>query len=382
MRRFCTIDEFLRFGPDEQECAAITGMSAGSAEVVGESGRLIRYLFSTPDVGRDLHTVAADAWNIDDFMRNPVFLWAHDDTQPPIGRVVRLAGVGNELRGAVEYAEADLNPFADMIYRMVKAGYINATSTSWLPLDWTPTKDRSRPGGIDFKQVDLLEISNVPVPAMPDALAAARSSGIDLTPLKKWAARIMDLKLEPVPRGALEAIYRASDGRTERLRRLRTIQRNARKWQRDEAIDFVERAGRMDIGALLRGGAGVESTSENDDVIKRAHKLATRALVSHRDMAEHFETIGAHVKELRSVFREVTKTLTELGYARRRSETKADPMGAFERCIRALADSRGEANDQCEFACDALVEAIQHLADSMPEDAGSPPTVRAGASLQ
>ena len=205
MRRLCTIEEFVRLAPNEQETAALTGFAVGGVEL-GESGRIIRYRFSTPAVGRDLHTVAADAWDVDNYVLNPVFLWAHDDTMPPIGRVVQIATIGVELRGAVEYAEADLNPFADMIYRMVKAGYINATSTSWLPLDWTPTKDRSRPGGIDFKQVDLLEISNVPVPAMPDALAQARSAGIDLTPMKQWAERILDLKLEPVPRGELEAM--------------------------------------------------------------------------------------------------------------------------------------------------------------------------------
>ena len=63
------------------------------------------------------------------------------------------------MRGTVEYADADLNPFGDMIYRMVKKGFINATSISWLPLEWKFSTDRTRQGGIDFIKEDLLEIA-------------------------------------------------------------------------------------------------------------------------------------------------------------------------------------------------------------------------------
>jgi Caudovirus prohead serine protease len=210
VRRLVTVEEFARLAPSEQEMAALTGMSPGAPEI-GQSGRLVRYLFSTPDVGRDLHTVAANAWLIENFIKNPVFLWAHDDTQPPIGRVVQLAAVGDQLRGAVEYADADLNPFADMIYRMVKGGYINATSTSWLPLEWSPSRDKNRQGGVDFTKVDLLEISNVPIPAMPGALASARSNGIDTAPLYEWAERLLDKgDMTVVARGELEQLRRAA----------------------------------------------------------------------------------------------------------------------------------------------------------------------------
>lgn len=66
-------------------------------------------------------------------MRNPVFLWAHDDTQPPIGRVTDLHTVGRELRGTVQYAET---PFAESIYQLVLGRYLSAVSTSWMPIDW------------------------------------------------------------------------------------------------------------------------------------------------------------------------------------------------------------------------------------------------------
>ena len=207
-----------------------------AAPEVGQNGRVVRYVFSTPAVGRDMHTIAADAWQTKNFERNPVFLWAHDDEQPPIGRVVELGSVNGVLKGNVEYADRDLYPFADTIYQLVRAGYINAVSTSWLPIDggWRFSQDKSRPGGIDFTKVDLLEVSQVPIPAVPGALAEARSRGIDTGPIYEWAEKILDKGgFASVPRSEIEALRRAAkmprerfgEGREARLARAGEIRR-------------------------------------------------------------------------------------------------------------------------------------------------------------
>ena len=108
--------------------------------------RVIRYAFSDSSVARDNHTIASNAWAIENFLRNPVFLWAHENGAPPIGRVINLRSENGILRGEVEYAARDVYPFADTVYRLVKGGFVNATSTSWIPLDWTISRDKSRPG--------------------------------------------------------------------------------------------------------------------------------------------------------------------------------------------------------------------------------------------
>lgn len=212
MRRLYTIDEFAKL-PDQQrdaESLAITTASLGTPEF-GDRGRLVTYTFSTPAVGRDLHTVAPDAWQLENFQSNPVFLWFHDDSQPPIGRVIDIGDVNGKLKGTVEYAERDLSPFADMIYRMVKARYVNAVSTSWQPIAWNFAKEKARAGGVDFTKVDLLEISQVPIPALPAALAEARSNGIDTAPMVEWAERLLDRGgMILVPRFELETLRRAA----------------------------------------------------------------------------------------------------------------------------------------------------------------------------
>jgi Caudovirus prohead serine protease len=212
MRRLYTIDEFAKL-PDQQrdaESLAVTTTLFEPPEF-GESGRLVTYTFSTPAVGRDLHTVASDAWQLANFEKNPVFIWFHDDSLLPIGRVIDIGDVNGSLKGTVEYADRDLNPFADMVYRMVKARYINAVSTSWQPIAWKFSTDKARAGGVDFSKVDLLEISQVPIPALPAALAEARANGIDTTPMVTWAERLLDTGgMTLVPRTELETLRRAA----------------------------------------------------------------------------------------------------------------------------------------------------------------------------
>lgn len=184
--------------------------AAGFArDLENSSGRLIRYVFSDDSVGRDDHVIEPGAWDLGNFLRNPVFLWAHDQSSPPIGRVVEIEERGRQLVGSVEYLDRDVSEFADSIFRMTKGGFLNATSTSWLPIDYKRTTDKNRPGGIDFSRVELLEISQVPVPALPTALATARASGIDTGPVFAWAERLLDTQGQAIlPRAELEALRR------------------------------------------------------------------------------------------------------------------------------------------------------------------------------
>ena len=146
--------------------------------------RVVEYSFSTPEVARDGHTI--QAWDLANFMRNPVFCGAHDTSEPPLGKVIDITQKAGVLTGSVSYATAEENPFADTIFRLVAGRFINATSVSWIPLSWSYSQDRSRPGGIDFKLADLLEISQVPVPSLPTALATARSAGLNLKPTRRF----------------------------------------------------------------------------------------------------------------------------------------------------------------------------------------------------
>jgi len=176
-------------------------------EVIGESeSRTRRFKISSSEVARDGHTLATPGWEIRNYLKNPVVLAAHDSKriESVIGRTVGLPTVGDDLFADIEFAPADVNPLAEMTLRMVDAGFLRATSVGFIPLSGKPAKGRG-PNAYDFDRQELLEISIVPVGSLPDALLAARSAGIDITPAREWAKRILEIDMaEPAPKTVIK----------------------------------------------------------------------------------------------------------------------------------------------------------------------------------
>lgn len=188
---------------------------AGVADPAGSNGRTIRYLLSDSSIARDGHTIATAGWSLANYLKNPIVQWAHSLDEPPIGRMAELGIIGDRLMGTVEYADAETYPFADTIYRLARGGYLNAVSVSWAPIEWKYSQDRSRPGGIDFLRTELLEVSQVPLPAAPDALATARAAGIDTGPLYEWAEKVLDTRGDDPELIALRKAARMPTPRTK-----------------------------------------------------------------------------------------------------------------------------------------------------------------------
>jgi len=116
--------------------------------------------------------ILADAWQLDNFQKNPVLLWAHDYKTPPIGKVENIWVEDGKLRFRATFADTD---FAREIGKLYADGYLNTFSVGFLPVEYTPNKET---GGYIYKKVELLEISAVPVPANPNAVAVLRAKGI------------------------------------------------------------------------------------------------------------------------------------------------------------------------------------------------------------
>ena len=163
--------------------------AAGEPEVLG--GRVVRFVFSDGSVDRVGDTIDPKGWELDAFNENPVALWAHCSWDLPIGRATNVHVQGRKLVGDIEFAEPETYPFADTVFRMVKAGYLNAVSVGFVPLEYAFVQSNDRPFGIDFKRQELLEISVVPVPANANALVEARAAGIDVAPIVGWAEKVL-----------------------------------------------------------------------------------------------------------------------------------------------------------------------------------------------
>jgi HK97 family phage prohead protease len=138
--------------------------------------RTIRFCFSDSSIDRMGDTIAVAGWELANFRANPTALWAHDSSQPPIGRAENVGVVGDRLMGNVTFAPAETNAFADSIYKMILGKFIRACSVGFRPLEFSFSKDPKRPYGIDFKRQELLEISICAVPANASALTTGKSA--------------------------------------------------------------------------------------------------------------------------------------------------------------------------------------------------------------
>jgi hypothetical protein len=154
--------------------------------------RTVTAILSDERVALDFHIIITAGIDFSDYMEYGSVPFAHDIEAPPVAKMLRLEKRGAQLIGTMQFADAETYPFADTAYRLIRGKFLNATSLSWIPVRWERAKDKNRPDGMNFLECTMLEASIVPVPANPGALITARGLGIDTSPLRHWAERILD----------------------------------------------------------------------------------------------------------------------------------------------------------------------------------------------
>ena len=183
--------------------SAPVGATTVERDADGKATRRVRVAISSANIDRDSDTVSLDGWSLDAYERNPVVLWAHSHTEPPIARSVELtadppgasAAEGDpdeahrRLWSVDEFPAPGLHALADTTFGLIEAGFLHATSVGFRPLTWMYNEERH---GVDFDEHEMLEHSWVPVPANADAVLGAKAAGIDLSPALEWAERLLD----------------------------------------------------------------------------------------------------------------------------------------------------------------------------------------------
>ena len=130
------------------------------ASVSAKADGIYRFIGSTAAVDR-VGEVVEQNWDLENYKRNPVILYGHDQGGLPIGKAVNVAVENGALTFDVKFVPAEIYPFAGTVEAMYRDGFLNAVSVGFIPTDVD---------GNTIKKAELLELSAVPVPANHEAL--------------------------------------------------------------------------------------------------------------------------------------------------------------------------------------------------------------------
>lgn len=132
----------------------------------GDNGTY-KVLASTASIDRQGDSIDQSGWDLANYKKNPVMLWAHNYSELPVAKAIAIGVTSLGLESEFEFAPMEANPKAQQIKSLYDLGYLNAVSVGFMP------KQRN---GNSITKAELLEISFVPVPANQDALRLAYKS--------------------------------------------------------------------------------------------------------------------------------------------------------------------------------------------------------------
>lgn len=150
--------------------------------------RILSIIASTNRRDRDGDVIDQEGWKLDNYRKNPIVLWAHNYRQPAIGKCLELQQTTTQLQATLEFADT---PFALEVLKLYRSRMQTSFSVHFLPIRWTQIMEGGQVKGLHFHEQELLEISAVPLPANPDALAKALAQATPSTvPWKEVANQI------------------------------------------------------------------------------------------------------------------------------------------------------------------------------------------------
>jgi HK97 family phage prohead protease len=143
------------------------------AQSIDEDAKTIRFKISDDQPDRMGEVVDQSTWNFKDYLKNPILLWGHNPDEPEnvLGTTLSLDVEGDSTYATVQLDE-DINPKAGLVWKQLLRGTLRTVSVGFI--NHTFNTDDDVPV---LKDNELLEISIVPIPSNPRAIALAFKEG-------------------------------------------------------------------------------------------------------------------------------------------------------------------------------------------------------------
>lgn len=139
----------------------------GYAKSIDAEKKQVVALVSTFEWDRTGERFARGAWDLANYMKNPVVLWAHDYGREPVGKAIEIREDEAGLIAITQFADT---VHAKEVFELIKGGYLNAFSVGFNPRNYKIEPIDTERKGLVYTEAELLEYSVVPVPANPGAV--------------------------------------------------------------------------------------------------------------------------------------------------------------------------------------------------------------------
>ena len=134
---------------------------------VKEDEYIVEGIVSTPDPDRHNEVVVQEGWKLENYLKNPVVLWSHQNMEFPLAQMVRISYENGNLTGAMKFAVNEYETAATA-FKLVKGKYLRAFSVGFINNVYEVDKESEI---VKLVENELLEVSVVNIPAQAAALA-------------------------------------------------------------------------------------------------------------------------------------------------------------------------------------------------------------------
>lgn len=156
-------------------------------------------VISTRDADRDGDIIEPDGWELENYRKNPVVLFAHDP-RLVVGGTDDIRATNDGLVAKFHFnLQTQLGRELNALYA---AGDMRAFSVGFMPLEYEEIREDGRVKGYRFTRQELYEFSAVAIPANPNALVRMEKAAAAIPPneggwefieaLKKHAGVVRD----------------------------------------------------------------------------------------------------------------------------------------------------------------------------------------------
>lgn len=389
----------------------------GTFEVVASSG----------NVDRLGDTIDPKGWYLKNYKKNPVILWSHSTgglgspAVPPVGKADKI-WIENDKELKIKGHFAD-TPFAQELKTLVEGGFLNAVSVGFLPLleekkgdieiegkmYRRATDDEIQKGiydsefGEQFTKQELLEVSWVSVPALPQALVSARKMNLALVTkaLEEEIKGTIPFKATPkAPEGESWSAGTEVKKATGDAKKLRTMHAwvdsgadnfdaSERKWYKlphhkgDGSQDVVWRGVAAAMGALLgaRGGVDIPSGDRKgvyNHLVKHYKQFDKKPPEFREYSEEELESISEGIEEKENYDCECLDCGYKMTSEKHCADIKCPKCGGEMRRVERPGSGKGLTPEQfdkisnfiseTEKAINALKEIINPDKSTAPSD--------------